>query len=43
MADRDAGRVSADVNWRDVGRLVVTRRAMDRLEEQELGPAQKVL
>ena len=34
MADRDPGRVTADVNWRDVARLVLTSREMDRLEEQ---------
>lgn len=43
MADRDPGRVSADVNWREVARLVLTSREMDRLEEQELVPAKKVL
>jgi 2-oxoisovalerate dehydrogenase E1 component len=43
MADRDPGRVSADVNWREVARLVLTSREMDRLEEQELVPARKVL
>src|SRR6185436_17516112 len=43
MADRDPGKVSAEVNWRDVARLVMTSREMDRLEEQELVPARKVL
>jgi len=43
MADRDSGRVSADVDWREVARLVLTSREMDRLEEQELVPAKKVL
>ena len=43
MADRDPGRVSAEVNWRKVARLVLTSREMDRLEEQELVPAKKVL
>jgi 2-oxoisovalerate dehydrogenase E1 component len=43
MADRDPGRVSADVDWRDVARLVLTSREMDRIEEQELVPAKKVL
>ena len=43
MADRDPGRVSAEVNWREVVRLVLTSREMDRLEEQELVPAKKVL
>src|SRR5436190_8708200 len=43
MADRDPGRVSAEVNWREVARLVLTSREMDHLEEQELVPAKKVL
>jgi 2-oxoisovalerate dehydrogenase E1 component len=43
MADRDPGRVSAEVNWREVARLVLTSREMDRIEEQELVPAKKVL
>src|SRR6476660_8289950 len=43
MADRDPGKVSADVNWREVARLVLTSRELDRLEEQELVPAKKVL
>src|SRR5688500_20337309 len=43
MADRDPGRVSADVDWREVARLVLTSREMDRLEEQELVPEKKVL
>jgi 2-oxoisovalerate dehydrogenase E1 component len=43
MADRDPGKVSADVNWREVARLVLTSRKMDRIEEQELVPAKKVL
>jgi 2-oxoisovalerate dehydrogenase E1 component len=43
MADRDPGKVSAEVNWREVARLVLTSREMDRLEEQELVPAKKVL
>lgn len=43
MADRDPGKVSADVNWRDVARLVLTSREMDRIEEEELVPAKKVL
>ena len=33
MADRDPGRVSADVDWREVARLVLTSREMDRIEE----------
>ena len=43
MADRDPGRVSADFDWREVARLVLTSREMDRLEEEELVPAKKVL
>src|SRR3954449_1819784 len=43
MADRDPGKVSLDVNWREVARLVLTSREMDRVEEQELVPARKVL
>ncbi len=42
VAERDAGLVSADVDWREVARLVLTSREMDRLEEQELVPAKKV-
>jgi 2-oxoisovalerate dehydrogenase E1 component len=43
MADRDPGRVSADVDWREVARLVLTSREMDRIEEEELVPTKKVL
>lgn len=43
MADRDPGKVSAEVDWREVVRLVLTSREMDRLEEEELAPAKKVL
>ena len=43
MADRDPGWVSADVDWREVARLVLTSREMDRIEEEELVPAKKVL
>ncbi|HEX3676388.1 MAG TPA: transketolase C-terminal domain-containing protein [Sphingomicrobium sp.] len=43
MAERDPGKVSLDVNWREVARLVLTSREMDRIEEQELVPAKKVL
>ena len=43
MADRDPGKVSANVEWRSVARLVLTSREMDRLEEEELVPAKKVL
>ena len=43
MADRDPGQVLAEVDWREVARLVLTSREMDRIEEQELVPAKKVL
>ncbi|MEO6224303.1 MAG: transketolase C-terminal domain-containing protein, partial [Sphingomicrobium sp.] len=43
MADRDPGKVSAAVDWREVARLVLTSRELDRIEEQELVPAKKVL
>jgi 2-oxoisovalerate dehydrogenase E1 component len=43
MADRDPGKVSSQVNWREVARLVLTSREMDRIEEQELVPQKKVL
>ena len=43
MAERDLGKVGAEVDWRDVARLVLTSREMDRLEEEELVPAKKVL
>jgi len=42
MADRDPGRVAA-VDWREVARLVLTSRELDRIEEEELVPAKKVL
>ncbi len=43
MAERDPGKVSATVDWREVARLVLTSREMDRIEEEELVPAKKVL
>jgi 2-oxoisovalerate dehydrogenase E1 component len=43
MADKDPGRVALDVDWREVARLVLTSREMDRIEEEELVPAKKVL
>jgi 2-oxoisovalerate dehydrogenase E1 component len=43
MADRDPRRVSAELDWREVARLVLTSREMDRIEEEELVPARKVL
>jgi 2-oxoisovalerate dehydrogenase E1 component len=42
MAERDPGKVST-VDWREVARLVLTSREMDRIEEEELVPAKKVL
>ena len=44
MAEADAASFSgAAVDWRRVARLVLTSREMDRIEEQELVPAKKVL
>ena len=43
MADRDPGKVSSQVDWREVAKLVLTSREMDRIEEEELVPARKVL
>ncbi|HXS48996.1 MAG TPA: thiamine pyrophosphate-dependent enzyme, partial [Sphingomicrobium sp.] len=43
MAERDAGTVAAKVDWREVARLVLTSRELDRIEEEELVPARKVL
>src|SRR3954452_4868240 len=43
MAERDPGKVSAKVDWREVARLVLPSREMDPLEEEELAPAKKVL
>jgi 2-oxoisovalerate dehydrogenase E1 component len=43
MADRDAGKVAADVDWLEVARLVLTSRELDRLEEEDLVPAKKIL
>ena len=43
MAERDSGKVRAEVDWREVARLVLTSREMDRIEEEELVPAKKVL
>ena len=42
MAERDAGRVATDVDWRELARLVLTSREMDRIEEQELVPQKKI-
>jgi 2-oxoisovalerate dehydrogenase E1 component len=35
--------VAAEIDWREVARLVLTSRELDRLEEDELVPARKVL
>ncbi len=43
MAERDASRTATDVDWREVARLVLTSREMDRVEEQELVPQKKIL
>jgi len=44
MADADTSRfAAAGVDWRRVARLVLTSREMDRIEEEELVPARKVL
>ncbi len=43
MAERDSGKVRSQVDWREVARLVLTSREMDRIEEEELVPAKKVL
>ena len=44
MPDADLVRFTdADVDWSQVARLVLTSREMDRIEEQELVPAKKVL
>jgi len=43
MAEKDPGCVAVDVDWREVARLVLTSRELDRLEEDELVPARKVL
>ncbi len=43
MADKDPGRVSAEVDWQEVARLVLTSRELDRLEEEQLVPEKKVL
>src|SRR5579884_3229900 len=44
MADADTSRfAAAGVDWRRVARLVLTSREMDRIEEEALVPAKKVL
>ena len=42
MAEADV-KVGAAVDWREIARLVLTSRELDRLEEEELVPAKKVL
>ena len=43
VAERDPRAVSAEVDWQTVARLVLTSRAMDRVEEERLVPEKKVL
>ena len=43
MADRDPPRSKVDVDWREVARLVLTSRELDRVEEDVLVPSKKVL
>ena len=43
MADVNPRGLSADVDWQTVARLVLTSRAMDRVEEERLVPEKKVL
>ncbi len=43
MADLNPRVVSADVDWQTVARLVLTSRAMDRIEEERLVPEKKIL
>ena len=42
MAEADP-QFTSQTDWRDVARLVLTSRAMDRIEEEDLVPAKKVL
>jgi 2-oxoisovalerate dehydrogenase E1 component len=42
MAEADP-QITSDTDWREVARLVLTSREMDRLEEEELVPAKQVL
>jgi 2-oxoisovalerate dehydrogenase E1 component len=42
MAEADP-QFTADTDWREVARLVLTSRELDRLEEEELVPARQVL
>ena len=43
VAERDPRQLSAEVDWQTVARLVLTSRAMDRVEEERLVPEKKVL
>jgi 2-oxoisovalerate dehydrogenase E1 component len=43
VADVNPRGVSAEVDWQTVARLVLTSRAMDRVEEERLVPEKKVL
>ena len=43
MADADPAFSGTEVDWREVARLVLTSRELDRIEEEELVPARKVL
>ncbi len=43
VADVDPRQVRAEVDWQTVARLVLTSRAMDRVEEERLVPEKKVL
>src|SRR3954447_6874222 len=43
VADMQPRAVSAEVDWQEVARLVLTSRAMDRVEEERLVPEKKVL
>ena len=43
VADLGPRTVSAEVDWQTVARLVLTSRAMDRVEEERLVPEKKVL
>jgi 2-oxoisovalerate dehydrogenase E1 component len=43
VADRQPARAAADVDWREVARLVLTSRALDDLEENRLVPEKKIL
>ena len=42
MAEADP-QFTCQIDWREVARLVLTSREMDRIEEEELVPAKQVL